>query len=61
MKGYTQVRPDLADTDAVAAEVTANPGQYIIGTIIIPADGTFHYVSAVGAITSLEPLPPEAP
>jgi len=57
MKGYTQVRPDLADTDAVAAEVTANPGQYIIGTIIIPADGTFHYVSAVGTITSL--LPPE--
>jgi len=53
MKAYIQVRPDLANSAAVAAAVTDNPVQYSTGTIIIPADGTFNYVSAYGTVTTI--------
>jgi hypothetical protein len=45
-KEYIHVRPDLADTAALAAEGTANPAAFAVGGIWITADGAAHLVKA---------------
>ena len=60
MKAYSQYRPDLADAAAVEAYVAANPTQFVIGTTITAADGTFLHVSAAGVtglVTVTAPTP----
>jgi hypothetical protein len=46
MKAYIHVRPDLADTAALAAEGTANPAAFPLGGIWVTADGAAHLVTA---------------
>jgi hypothetical protein len=44
MKSYVMYRPDLADTAAVEAEITANPPAYTVGTIVVALDGAANIV-----------------
>ena len=53
MKAYIQYRADLADAAAVGTAVTANPGAYTIGTIIVAADGSASIVTAAGTVGTI--------
>ena len=44
MKGYTMIRPDLADEAAVQAVVDENPSAYVYGTTIVDAAGARHVI-----------------
>ena len=45
-KEYIHVRPDLANTAALAAESTANPAAFALGGIWVTANGVVHVVTA---------------
>jgi hypothetical protein len=49
-------KPDLADSAAIAAEVTAHPSNYTIGTQITAANGDTSIVTAVGTVVAIIPL-----
>jgi hypothetical protein len=57
MKTYNAFEPDLADSAAVLAVVVDNPEAYVIGTAIIPADGSYNVVTAAGAVSVLTATP----
>jgi len=50
-KSYVMYRPDLADTAAVEAEITANPPAYTVGTIVVAADGAANIVVTNDGVT----------
>ncbi len=60
-KAYIHVRLDLADAAAVEVYAAANPTQFIIGSMIVAADGTVCIVTTAAGVTKLftvgEPTP----
>ena len=60
-KAYTHVRTDLADAAAVETYVAANPTQFVVGSLIVAADGALLIMTTVAGVTKLvtvgEPTP----